>query len=66
MDPSKRRADKNAPAMVYPDLLSSITPLLHCRALGTYSSKEKAAEENSNSEWDEVIGPESKLKISTS
>ncbi|MGH0136926.1 UNVERIFIED_CONTAM: hypothetical protein FKN15_008500 [Acipenser sinensis] len=33
VDPSKRRTGKNAPAITYPDLPSSIAPVPHCHEL---------------------------------
>lgn len=58
-DPSKRRTGKNAPAIIYPDLPSSIAPVLHCpeRPIPTPPDrKQSSSEEHSMSESKEDTG----------
>lgn len=65
VDPSNHRAGMNVPAIIYPDLLSSINPVSHCPKLPIPTPPERererkkpSSEENSNSEEGEVIDPD--------
>lgn len=61
VDPSKRRAGRNAPAIIYPNLLSSIAPVPHCPEIPIPIPPQReqlVSVENSNSEEDEVIDPD--------
>ncbi|XP_051552787.1 uncharacterized protein LOC127440312 [Myxocyprinus asiaticus] len=58
VDPSKRRTGKNAPAITYPDLPSSIAPVPHCYELPIPTPPEReqpSLEESSKSESEEDI-----------
>ncbi len=52
VDPSKRRSGKNAPAVFYPDIPSSIAPVPHSADLPVPAPPERSqlSEENSKSE----------------
>ncbi|XP_051500464.1 uncharacterized protein LOC127409743 [Myxocyprinus asiaticus] len=56
VDPSKHRTGKNAPAITYPDLPSSIAPVPHCHELPVPTPPEReqsSLEESSKSESEE-------------
>ncbi|XP_076367914.1 uncharacterized protein LOC143255711 isoform X2 [Tachypleus tridentatus] len=58
VDPSKRRAGKNASAIMYPDLPPSIAPVPHCPEIPVPTPPERKqlfSEENSNSEEEEKV-----------
>jgi hypothetical protein len=53
VDPSKRRNGKNAPTIMYPDIPSSIAPLLHCTELPVPTPRmreQRSSEDSSKSE----------------
>jgi hypothetical protein len=59
VDPSKRQTGKNAPAITYPDLPSSIAPVRHCPELPVPTPPEReqpSSEESSKSESEEDVG----------
>ncbi|XP_076036895.1 uncharacterized protein LOC143022524 [Oratosquilla oratoria] len=61
VDPSKRRGGKNAPAIIYPDLLSSIAPVPHCSELPVPTPpmrEQQCLQKNSSSEEHEDTDPE--------
>ena len=61
VDPSKRRGGKNAPAIIYPDLLSSIAPVPHCSELPVPTPpkrEQQCLQKKSSSEEHEDTDPE--------
>lgn len=66
VDPSKRRTGKNAPAITYPDLPSSIAPVPHCHELPVPTPPEReqpSLEESSKSESEEdVVDPDDNFR----
>ncbi|XP_058879386.1 uncharacterized protein LOC131736994 [Acipenser ruthenus] len=66
VDPSKRRNGKNAPAITYPDLPSSIAPVPHCHELPVPTPPEReqsSLEESSKSESEEdVVDPDDNFR----
>ncbi|XP_076338837.1 uncharacterized protein LOC143240387 [Tachypleus tridentatus] len=56
VDPSKRRAGKNATTIMYPDLPSSISPVPHCPELpvATPPERKQPSSEESNKSEEEV------------
>ncbi|XP_061410987.1 uncharacterized protein LOC133344802 isoform X2 [Lethenteron reissneri] len=66
VDPSRRRTGKNAPAITYPDLPSSIAPLPHCQELPVPTPPEREKpplEETSKSESEEdVVDPDDNFR----
>ncbi|XP_076053500.1 uncharacterized protein LOC143032522 [Oratosquilla oratoria] len=61
VDPSKRRGGKNAPAIIYPHLLSSIAPVPHCSELPVPTPpmrEQQCLQKNSSSEEHEDTDPE--------
>ncbi|XP_058890837.1 uncharacterized protein LOC131740095 [Acipenser ruthenus] len=66
VDPSKRRTGKNAPAITYPDLPSSIAPVPHCHELPVPTPLEReqpSLEESSKSESEEdVVDPDDNFR----
>ncbi|XP_058873513.1 uncharacterized protein LOC131724780 [Acipenser ruthenus] len=66
VDPSKRRTGKNAPAITYTDLPSSIAPVPHCHELPVPTPPEReqpSLEESSKSESEEdVVDPDDNFR----
>jgi hypothetical protein len=66
VDPSKRRTGKNAPAITYPDIPSSIAPVPHCPELPIPTPPEiqqPSSEDSSKSESEEgVIDPDDNFR----
>ncbi|MGH0144883.1 UNVERIFIED_CONTAM: hypothetical protein FKN15_059427 [Acipenser sinensis] len=64
--PSKRQTGKNAPAITYPDLPSSIAPVPHCHELPVPTPPEReqlSLEESSKSESEEdVVDPDDNFR----
>ena len=59
VDPTKRHTDKNAPQIVYPDIPSSVAPVLHCPELPISTPPKRdqpSSGDSSKSDSEEDIG----------